>query len=249
MSYQIIPNITFILSVLGILLIILKQVPQATALKNEQTEHVENQQRLLEKGLPAQTISKIKVKLQTLLRRAWNFVLEAKDLKPHAEAGYKMKKIFGGKLPIFKKPTIIVSQLAPEEKTEQYFLDIIKLEPKNLLHYDDLGKFYLDRENIVDAKDIYQYLVNHQPANPDFQARLAYCFYQVKNFIKAADHYKKSVILDSTQPNRYYNLSLSLEAAGRLKESKEALRKALQMDPENPKFQQAVNKDKVSASK
>ncbi len=238
MSYQILPNITFILSVLGILLVILRHVPQAAVSENEQAAQPAAELKLIEKGLPAQAISKIKVKLATAVKKAWNFILEAKDLKPHAAAGYKMKKIFGNRMPLFKKPAFpVVTQTLHEVKNEQYFLDIIKLQPKSLTNYDGLGKFYLDQENVNDARDIYQYLVNHEPMNADYQARLAFCMYQTKNFTKAAEHYKKAVALDSTQPNRYYNLGLSLEAAGRTQEAQLALKKALEMEPENPKFQ------------
>lgn len=197
---------------------------------------------LLDKGLPAQAISKVKVKLTFITKKVWNFVLEAKDLKPHEATGYRMKKIFGGRLPGIKKQTIHVPKTFHEVKNEQYFLDIIKLEPKNLSHYDSLGKFYLDNSNFSDAKDIYLYLTNHQPGNEAYQAKLAYCYYQFKEYTKAVEHYKKSLALDSTQPNRYYNLGLSLEASGNHQEAQEAISKAVELEPNNEKYTQALSK-------
>ena len=95
MSYQIIPNIIFIVSLLGIILIILKQLPEASKSLENFTPELEANEKLQEKGLPAQAVSKVKVKMTLFTKKVWNFVLEAKDLKPHALAGYKMKKIFG----------------------------------------------------------------------------------------------------------------------------------------------------------
>jgi tetratricopeptide (TPR) repeat protein len=243
LSYQILPNIIFIFSVLGILLIILRRLPEATAQQIEEAKEPEAHQKLIEKGLPAQAFSKVSVFLKLRIKQIWNFALEAKDLKPHAVAGYKMKKIFGGKL-AGTKPEAVKPLTMQEVRNEQYYLDQIKIQPKNLVHYDALGKYYLDQDNLSDAKDIYQYLVNHQPQSPDFQARLAYCFYQSKDFSKAAEHYEKSIGLDSTQPNRYYNLGLSLESSGKHLEALKALNKAIEQEPENPKYKQALNKVK-----
>lgn len=243
MSYQILPNIIFILSVLGILLLILKRLPEASALT--QAEPKENaEETLLEKGLPTKAISNIKVKTKFIAKKIWNFVLEAKDLKPHEAAGYKIKKIFGGKLSGVKTAVHTPPKTFHTVKNEQYFLDIIKLEPKNLTHYDALGKYYLENHNVTDAKDIYLYLTKHQPGNEAYHAKLAFCYYQTKNFNKAAEHYQKSLALDSTQPNRYYNLGLSLEASKRHEEALKAIAKALEIEPTNEKYKQTLQKIK-----
>ena len=240
MSYQIIPNIIFIFSVLGILLIILRHLPEAASVKEKESEHLKATQKLLEKGLPAQTISVVKVTFIASVKKIWNFLLEVKDLKPHAAAGYKIKKILGASLSLLQKqgqPTTL-----REIKSEEYYLERIKQEPKQLAHYDALGRFYMDRENTSDAIDIYQYLVNHQPFNPDYQSRLAYCFYLTKNFTYAAEHYQKSLDIDSVHPNRYYNLGLSLQSAGKKSDAIKALKKALEMEPKNEKYLQTLEK-------
>ncbi|HYV33525.1 MAG TPA: tetratricopeptide repeat protein, partial [Candidatus Limnocylindria bacterium] len=242
MAYQIIPNIIFIFSVLGILLIILKHLPEAAKTQDVQPGQQDPELRLIQKGLPAQAISRAKVVATETTQKVWNFILEAKDLKPQATTGYKIKKIFSAKMPVLSKPGTSAPHTLHEIKNEQYLLDSIKAQPKNLNNYDLLGKFYLEKENVTDAKDIFLYLVNHQPANPEFQARLGYCYYQTKNYVQAAEAYRKSLALDSTQPNRYYNLSLSLQALGKKTDATQALKKALELEPQNPKFLQALEK-------
>ncbi len=239
MSYNILPNIIFLISILGILLIILGRLPEAAEQQETAGREPSAEAKLQKKGLPTLAASKIRVTAALITKKVWNFILEAKDLKPHAAAGYRIKKIFGGKLPAlpgFKKSSGFSPVANIEIRDESYYLEIIKLQPRNLANYDALGKFYLDRESISDAKDIYLYAVNHEPANPDYQARLAYCYYSDKQFGKAAEHYQKSLALDSTQPKRYYNLSLSLEAAGDGEGALKALRQALELQPKNPKF-------------
>lgn len=235
MSYQIIPNIIFIFSVLGILLIILRHLPEAAINDAREIKEPTADKKLLAKGLPAVALSKVKTNVKFWIKKTWIFILEAKDLKPHAAAGYRMKKIFSRSASQIKKP-IPAPVTTHEVKNEQYYLYMIKLQPKNLDYYDALGKFYLGQNAMEDARDIYQYLASHQPTSPDFQARLAYCFYQTKQFDKAAEHYQKSLGLDSTQPNRYYNLGLSLEAGDKLPEAVKNFELAISLEPKNSKY-------------
>ncbi len=236
MSYQIIPNFIFLFSVLGILLIVLKHLPEAAAQRQREAAQPSASEKLAAKGLPAEALSKIRSGLRFWVKKTWIFILEAKDLKPHSSAGYRMKKIFNRSATEQKKPAAQPPLTTHEVKNEQYYLDIIKLQPKNLLHYDALGKFYLDQENFSDAKDVYLYLAGHEPANPDFQARLAYCYYCTKNYAKAVEHYQKSLGLDSTQPNRYYNLGLSLDSAGEHQKAVNSFRQAISLEHRNIKY-------------
>ncbi len=214
------------------MLIILRRLPEAVSEAQQAPLEVGAQQKLLAKGLPAEAFSKIASFLKFWVRKIWNFILEAKDLRPHSIGGYKMQKIFNNvKLPGFKAPVAAAPITTHEVKSEAYYLDMIKLQPKNLSNYDLLGKFYLEQSNHSDARDIYEYLCNHEPGNPEFQARLGYCLYQNKQFAKAAEHYQKSLALDSTQPNRYYNLGLSLEGAGNFPESVKNFETAISLEP------------------
>lgn len=231
MSYQIVPNIIFIFAVLGILLMVLRRLPEAGVDEEQAPAEIGADKKLLAKGLPAQAFSKVATFVKFWVRKIWNFILEAKDLRPHAATGYRMQKIFNGRLPGFKARPAAPPITTHEVKSERYYLDMIKLQPKNLSNYDLLGKFYLERENFPDAADIYEYLSNHEPGNPEFQARLGYCFYQNKQFAKAAGAYQKSLALDSTQPNRYYNLGLSLEGAGNLAEAVKNFEISISLEP------------------
>lgn len=241
MPYQILPNLIFILSVLGILALILRRLPEASEL-HRQEERLPVEARLQSKGLPAAAVSGSKTAALFLGKKVWNFMLEAKDIKPTAAAGYRIKKLFGARFkPHNPKPaeaqTPVETSPAPTAvKDENYYLDAIKKNPKNLVNYDALGRYYIEAGLAVDARDIYQYLTRHQPGNADFHARLAYCFYMLKDFAKTADHYRKSLTLDSTQPNRYYNLGLVLEVLGKNQEAATALSQAIALEPSNAKF-------------
>jgi tetratricopeptide (TPR) repeat protein len=234
--YQILPNIIFIFSILGILLIILRRLPEASSQVEEASKRPAADQVLVAKGLPAEAFSKLESSFKFWIKKIWHFMLEAKDMRPHATSGYKMKKIFGGKQPVIFKKSYPKPITTHEVRNEQYYLDMIKLQPKNLTNFDSLGKFYLEQDSLQDALDIYLYLTNHESYNPEYHARLAFCYYKTKQYEKAAGEYYKSIELDSTQPNRYYNLGLSLEAMGDLAGALKNFQSALQLENSNSKY-------------
>src|SRR5579863_8537508 len=108
---------------------ILRRLPEAAkAQQNEEQEQPSAQTKLVEKGLPALAASKIRVTAVLITKKVWNFILEAKDLKPHSTAGYKMKKIFSNKLPGFNKSQGARPLTTAEVRNEQYYLDRIKIQ-------------------------------------------------------------------------------------------------------------------------
>jgi len=249
LSYQFLPNILFILAVLGIILIILRKLPK---IGGEERPGLEQSidEKFEAKGLGEPSVSKLKYLLILWWKKFFNFVLEAKDLKPSAKAGYQIKKIFRKRTAKLEESQARRESLNPEktkapeeqkEKDENYYLAQIKKDPKKLESYDELGKYYLAQKNHTEGKDIYLYLTGHEPGNSGYHAKLALCFYTLKNNEQAIRHYETSLSLDSTQPNRYYNLGLCLEAAGKTDEAALAYEKAVNLEPTNPKYTQALS--------
>lgn len=236
MSYQLLPNIIFIAAVLGIVLIILRHLPEAV----QQQQHEDAAvvvEKLSQKGLPAEALSKLKFQSRLWGKRLWNFMLEAKELRPTAVAGYKIKKIFGRQAASVQQqvpePVVVA---APEIRNEQYYLNEIKNNPKNLGLYNELGRFYIEHGNLQDARDIYQYLTHHDPTNSEYYSRLGNIFYKLKDYAKAVESYDKSLRLDSTQPNRMYNKAICLEALGKYEEAVRTFKSAIHIESQNPKY-------------
>ena len=242
MGYQIIPTFVFLLAFFAAILMVLRRLPEAGENKDSEEafpkQHIH--EKLSEKGLPAVQFSKIKHHIIFWAKKIWRFALEAKEMAPTGASVLKIKKLFASRL---RHPT--QSGLGPSEesalgeavgKTEADYLDAIKKEPKNYAHYDSLGKFYLQSGQLKDGKDIYLYLTSHASGTADYWARLGFACFKLRDFKTAADAYSKATALDSSQPNRYYNLALALKALGQNDESEQALDKALNMDPQNSKF-------------
>lgn len=248
MSYNIIPNIIFIVAVMGVILIILKHLPEAATLPDNTASTTMPEHRLQNKGLPVEFASKIKASLVFWGKRLWHFVLEAKGIKHQAQVGYRIKKMFNKKKVVDAKNTENVfaplNNAQPVQqhvvKDEKYFLDAIQQDPKNLDNYAGLAKIYLDNKNYKEAKDIYEYLVKHDSGNANFYAKLGYVSYLTEDFNSSVSSYQFSLALDSSHPSRYYNLGLALRALNKNAEAKQAFQKALTLEPNNVKYKEVL---------
>jgi Flp pilus assembly protein TadD len=242
---QIIPNLVFIAAILGILIVILRHLPEAARHhKQELLQNIPVEQKLLQKGLPAIAISKAQGWLKIRVKKIWLFTLEAKDLKPSAITGYRIQKLFRHqKAKIQEQRTFANALPSVEQKpveSEQYYLDKIKEDPKDLHSFAALAKFYTTRENFHDATDLYQYLIKHDPINAEYHSRLAYCYYRTNQYEKASRQYEEAIALDSTQPNRYYNLGVSLDLQGKTDSAIKALEQAIALEHKNSRYYVAL---------
>ncbi len=242
MSFQVLPNLIFLFSLVGIIVLILRRVPQATgvnslhALKSEEAPAPEEQ--LREKGVPAVTLSESRKVVNAAGKKVWKFMLEAKGLSHTATVNHRIKKF----LHISRK-----KELPPAESIfmdEKYYIEQIKRFPKDWQQYNNLGQYYIEHHNYEDALGVYEYLTQQDPLNDAFWAKLGYVKMRKSDFTGAAESYEKSVGLDSSHPNRYYNLALADIETEKFSEAQDALKKALQLEPENQKYKDALDEVK-----
>lgn len=221
---------------LGIVLIILRHLPEAVEKSAQEEDPAAVVEKLSQKGIPAIAFSKISYFAKLWKKKVWNFLLEAKDLKPTAVAGYKIKKIFGKEASSSQAPVAPVTIPAEITKDEDYYLEAIKENPRNFGLYNELGKYYLDKAQYADARDIYQYLTQHEPGSSEFFSHLAKSFFKLKDYEQAVTNYNTSLGLDSTQPNRYYNRALALEGLHKHQEAADSVEKAISLEPSHIKY-------------
>lgn len=248
MGFEALSNIVLLLAIFGIIVIVLRHLPDAVRLTRENAEN-EVKGTLSQKGVEAKEPSKLRTFIHSWRKRMWFYLLEAKGVRPGNKVGYRLKKMLKRKGPIVEQkpiipPPVVVKQ--PEEaKNEKYYLDKIKHEPKNLEHYKGLGTFYLDSRSFEEARDVFSYLASHLPADATVHGKLAYANFHLKDYAQAIESYEKSVRLDSTQPNRYYNLSLAYEASGNFEKAMKTLKKAVEIEPTNSKYIETLRRMQI----
>ncbi len=191
------------------------------------------------KGLPARAARRGKAVILVTIRKVWHFMLEAKGLRQAPAVTHKITKIWrkGNQQSHLPDPIIPPSEAV---RNEDDYLENIKKFPKDLDGYSQLGNFYIDQNNYEDAKNVFDYLTKHAPAQSEYWARLGYCQLQLEQHHTAIDSYNKSMALDSSHPNRYYNLALAYTGLQQWGNSAKSLRKALELEPHNVKYMHAL---------
>ncbi len=232
MPYNLVANLILILSILGVIILVVRKLPQAVGEKNREDEQDSSQAvgEVLaeEKGLPTRAVPKLKANLKVISHKVWQFMLEAKGLKHAPKVAYNFKRIL--------KKTHEPETKRPIARGEDYYIDLIKRHPKDLTYYDQLGQFYLEARKYSDAGNVYDYLTSHEPTNSSFFARLGLAHLHDQEFMKSAEAYEAAVKLDPSHPNRFYNLALAYQGTKQWKKAVEALNSALELDSTNQKY-------------
>lgn len=231
MPYNLLANLILILSILGVIILVVRRLPQAVGEHKEEKSmrDLDNGSDLLaEKGLPTKNVSKVKVAAKLVGHKIWQFMLEAKGLKHAPKISYNFKRILKKDKEAEVKP--------PIARGEDYYIELIKRHPKDLTAYDQLGQFYLEARKYSDAANVYDYLAEHQPTSHGYWAKLGLAHLHDQEFAKSSEAYEKSVKLDPSHPNRYYNLALALQGQKRWSDAVKALDSALELDSGNKKY-------------
>jgi tetratricopeptide (TPR) repeat protein len=235
LSYQILPNLILLLAILGVVVLVLRRLPEAASLDKEEAEaHTQPQLLMAAKGLPAKAASRSKAVLVVWFKKLANFILEAKGLRHAPTVNYKIKKIRRQQAQPAAQPVKAVHD-------EEFYLEQIKKFPKNLEYYNELGQYYIGRKEYTESRDVFDYLVKHSPANADYLARLGFSQLHIHEYREAVTSYNKALALDSSHPNRYYNLALAHSALAQRPDAATALRQAIKLESGNVKYMQLLS--------
>ncbi len=102
------------------------------------------------------------------------------------------------------------------------------------------AKAYLDNKQFFEARKLLESLGSEAQNNPVYWARLGYAQYHLRVYSEAIRCYERSLRLDASQSNRFYNLALAYEASGNRGRAIASLEKAARLSPDNPKFAQTL---------
>jgi tetratricopeptide (TPR) repeat protein len=230
MPYNLVANLILIVSILGIIILVLRRLPQAVGEAEQEKEQQQEAAGMLlaAKGLPTKAASKLKSALKIVWHKVWQFMLEAKGLKHGPRIDFNFKRILRkDKEAEVKKPIA---------RGEDYYIKLIRRHPRELTYYDQLGQFYLEARKFTDAANVYEYLTTHMPTNSSYFAKLGLAQLHDQEFVLAQKAYLQSVKIDPTHPNRFYNLSLAFQGQKRWRQAVKMLDAALELDPDNKKY-------------
>jgi tetratricopeptide (TPR) repeat protein len=112
---------------------------------------------------------------------------------------------------------------------EKAYLNVLKLDHKNLTAYSHLGIIYTTQKNFNDAIECFELAVRYKPSAPTYQ-NLAMALYENRNFVKAIAMFDKAIMFE---PNaqRYIGLSKAYKKMNNLPKMIEALEQAAVCEP------------------
>lgn len=187
--------------------------------------------------------------LKLIGRKAWHFILEAKDLTPpitslNTQVQQKVKQIFKIRIRSKDSDPKWLPEIAqtipgfgqtsdPKKSIEETYLAAIKKDPNGKLAYEGLGRLYLQEKNYQEAEEVFRFLINLDPLRDVYYSNLGLSLYSLKKYEEAAKSYHKALSINHKVPIRWINLGLCLVALEDFGNAIKAISNALQFDKRN----------------
>ena len=125
---------------------------------------------------------------------------------------------------------------------KQAFSNVIELSPSDYQAHIYLGNIAADELDTENARHHYLKAIQADPSTPTPTLVLANFEMNNKEYLAAAGHYLDTIKLDKTQPDIFYNCTLAFMHAGKSKQARNTLRKALRAHPLDHKLNLLLNR-------
>ena len=129
--------------------------------------------------------------------------------------------------------------LKEDEKAIPYYQKAIEANPHVALYYQNLGLSYFDLKQWENSIEAHEQALTLEPNYRTYNfAGVAY--YNLGEYDKAIEHYKKSIDAGGKEAVIYNNLALAYDRSYQTKEAEEYYLKAVETEPENYLYQNSM---------
>jgi Flp pilus assembly protein TadD len=116
------------------------------------------------------------------------------------------------------------------------------------------AKLYLGRSQALlgdcdKALELMNEVAQKEPRNPEAQAGLGYCFFQLERFVDSAAAYRNALQYGPEEPNLLNALGQSELRAGNRNRATEAFSRSLEIDPEQAEVQAVLQEIRSNSEK
>jgi len=122
------------------------------------------------------------------------------------------------------------------EKAENSFISAISLDSKSASAYRGLGDTYLAKQEMEEARQTYLFLTRLEPDDDTVWVKLAEIAESQGDLEEAIGHYQKAALLNESLSPRFYHMAELLIKVDQPETAKEAITHAVQVEPQNPKY-------------
>ena len=271
MAYEIIPNAILFVAIAGVLGMFFRHVPEAveagsarpqkkradssivttdSAVSNKNNAQNVNG-KWYTKDLPALFARTTGVVAKPVKRvgavvgkKAWQFMLEAKDLKQGQILASKFARMVTPSSMRYTSPAVHTPMTDAEDlvaagkldEAELKYFEVLKKFPHEYTAYEGLVKIYLEEKQYENLSETLEYLVRHVPENDSYWAQYGNVLMSMRQYSQAITALEKSVELNHLIPARYANLGLSYQAIGDINSAAENFKKACELEPSTVQY-------------
>ena len=122
------------------------------------------------------------------------------------------------------------------ETAENKYITAIRIDAKNVEAYRGLADVYLKQEQIEQAKQTYEFILQLNPNDGDVLISLGDLSIEMGDNKNAIDYYQRSVLIDDSHANRFAKLAELLESMAEYQTGLVAIEQAIELEPQNPKY-------------
>ncbi|MBP7992793.1 MAG: tetratricopeptide repeat protein [Candidatus Magasanikbacteria bacterium] len=122
------------------------------------------------------------------------------------------------------------------EVAESAYIAVINLDGKNVAAYMGLGNVYLAEKHLTEARETFKFALHLDKGNEMAYVRLAEIAEGEGNLEAAVEYYEQAVLINDGIPTRYFKLYELLASLKQPETALTAIREALALDPQNPKY-------------
>lgn len=119
---------------------------------------------------------------------------------------------------------------------ENKYIEIIGLDSKSFKAFKELGRLYFEKKQYEEAKQTFEHVLKLKKDDEDIYENLAQIAREKGDLNEARDEYLKSINLNKQKAQTYFSLACVYQAMGKWPEAIRGLKKALKIEPANPKY-------------
>lgn len=122
------------------------------------------------------------------------------------------------------------------KQAEGKYIEIIKIDQKNIDAYQGLAQLYLDNNKNAEARQILEFLLKLGAEDADTYINFANLAWEENNLDEAKIYYLKALSLDGSKVAARVNLGLVYNELGDKESAMQQFRAAFELEPNNPRY-------------
>jgi Tfp pilus assembly protein PilF len=128
----------------------------------------------------------------------------------------------------------------PDQAIET-FKKMIELKPDSFGAFKNLGQLYAEKKNYEEARNYYSKAAEISSEDPEVFYSLGICYWNMQDYTNALEAFKKAIKSKEDYADAHYQLGLTYLNQNKLDEALPAFEKFVQLAPDDPKVQNAIN--------